>query len=139
MKPDIPGNIERRHSPRHSIRVAVDLVLSDGTLLPVESRSMSGSGMQVLCDTWVTDEIEPRGIQVHSVNHIKLKVVTSLPVNGENKKLYALCRIISARRLSQEEYILNLAFVEFENGTETVLDNYLAQFLQKKTVIRAIA
>lgn len=117
----------------------VDLVLQNGSMLPVQSRSISDSGIQVVCDSWAAHEIEPRGIQTHSVNHIKVKVVLELPVADNQKKLYALCKIISARRLSQDEYILNLAYIEFENGTEKILDNYLDRYQQKKTILEAIA
>jgi len=139
MKPETPDTRERRHTPRHEIHLMVDLVLQNGSMLPVHSCSISDSGIQVVCNSWAAHEIEPRGIQTHSVNHIKVKAVLELPVTDNQKKLYTLCKIISARRLSQNEYILNLAYIEFENGSEKVLDSYLDQYQQKKTVLEAIA
>ncbi|HHO58863.1 MAG TPA: hypothetical protein ENJ64_01375 [Thiotrichales bacterium] len=137
MMSEIPGTGERRHSPRHAIELAADLVLEDGTILPVSIRSISGSGMQILCDSWVTNEIEPRGIQVHSVSHIKLKLVTELPGLHGRHKLYVRCKIMSAQRMSQEEYTLNLAYMDFENGTESALDDFLDRYQQKKTIVKA--
>ncbi len=139
MMPEIPRTGERRHSLRHEIRLAVDLVLADGTILPVESLNISATGIQVLCDKWVTDAIEPRGIQTHPVSQIKLKVVTELPSNHGKNKLYAYCKIVSAQRLSQDEYTLSLAYTGFENNSENALDLFLAQYQQKKTVVKAIA
>lgn len=136
---DIPGVTERRQSPRYDIALSVDLVLESGNILTVDSRNISSSGLQVICDCWVTDELEPRGIQSHSVSHIRFKAITELPVGGEDKKLYSRCRIMSVQRLSQDEYMMNLAFIDFENGSEKVLDDFIDQYEQKKTVIKAIA
>ena len=136
---DIPGVSDRRQSPRYEIKLDVDLVLENGNNVPVSTRNISSSGLQIVCDTWVTNEIEPRGIQSHSISHIRLKAITDLPIADETRKLYASCRLMSVQRMSQDEYILNLAFIDFENGSEQVLDEFLDQYLQKKTVINAYA
>jgi c-di-GMP-binding flagellar brake protein YcgR len=135
---DIPGISDRRQTPRYEIELPVDMVLADGNILSVTTRNISSSGLQIVCDTWVTEKIEPRGIQSHAVSHIRIKVVTELPVSDETKKLYVNCRMMSVQRMSQDEYILNLAFIDFENGTEQSLDSFLDQYQQKKTVISGI-
>ena len=136
---DIPGVTERRQTPRYEIKLSVDMVLDSGNILTVSSRNISSCGLQIICDTWVTDEIEPRGIQSHAVSHIRLKIITELPLGDETKKLYANCRIMSVQRMSQDEYMLNLAFIDFENGSEQALDKFLDQYEQKKTIINAVA
>jgi len=136
---DIPGVSDRRQTPRYKIELSVDMVLTDGNILSVTTRNISSSGLQIICDTWITDKIEPRGIQNHSVSHIQIKAVTDLPIGEDSKKLYTNCRIMSVQRLSQNKYMLNLAFIDFENGTEQTLDRFLDQFEQKKTVINITA
>ena len=136
---DIPGVSDRRQTPRYQVELAVDLVLADGDILSVSSRNISSCGLQIICDTWVTNKIEPRGIQSHAVSHIRLKAVTELPATEGTNKLYANCRIMSVQRLSQDEYMLNLAFIDFENGTEQILDKLLDQYEQKKTIINVTA
>jgi hypothetical protein len=136
---DIPGGSDRRQTPRYQIKLAIDLVLADGDILSVSSRNISSCGLQIICDTWVTDKIEPRGIQNHAVSHIRLKAVTDLPLAEETNKLYANCRIMSVQRLSQDEYMLNLAFIDFDNGTEQILNKFLDQYEQKKTIINVTA
>lgn len=141
MNFDRPNLPERRQSPRFDLDIEVDLVLDNGTLLTVTSRNISSSGMQIICDNWVTDEIEPRGIQNHAINHLRFKLIVDLPIRhegrDETKKLYSICRIMSVQRLSQDEYMLNLAFLTFESGSEKVLDEFIDQHEQKKTVIDA--
>jgi len=136
---DIPGVSDRRQTPRYEIELSVDLVLDNDNILTVTTRNISSCGLQIICDPWVTDAIEPRGIQSHAVSHIRIKAVTELPIGDETTKLYANCRMMSVQRMSQDEYMLNLAFIDFENGSEQVLDKFLDQFEQKKTVINAIS
>ena len=115
---------DRRKNLRYPIKLQVDLVLADGSILPIEANNISAKGLQFRCDSWLADEIEPRGIQNHPLDRIHLKAVTTLPVSGENK-LYARCKVIVARRLSQEEYILGLEFVDFEKSSEKVLEQFI--------------
>lgn len=136
---NIPGASERRQSSRYAVQLPVDLVLENGNILTVSSQNISSSGLQIVCDCWATDEIEPRGIQSHAISHRRFKAVTELSVGDEMKKLYANCRIMSVRRLSQDEYMLNLAFINFENNTERTLDEFIDQFEQKKTIIKSFA
>jgi len=132
---DIPGVSDRRQTPRYEIELPVDMVLENGTILSVTSRNISSSGLQIFCDTWVTDEIEPRGIQSHAISHIRMKAVTELPLDDGPKKLYANCRMMSVQRMSQDVYMLNIAFIDFENATEQILNTFLDQYAQKKTAI----
>lgn len=113
---------ERRNSLRYRVSLELDLVLANGGILPVTANNLSHHGLQFTCDSWVANEIEPRGIHNHPLGHIQLKVVAPL-ANGE--KLYARCRIITARRLSQETYLIGLKFVSFENGSDTLLNEFL--------------
>ena len=135
---DIPGVTERRQTPRYETKLPVDMVLKNGNILSVTTRNISSCGLQIICDAWVTDEIEPRGIQSHAFSHLRMKTITELPIGDETQKLYANCRMLSVQRMSQDEYMLNLAFIDFENGSEQVLDKFLDQYDQKKTVINAI-
>ena len=115
---------DRRHGHRYPVRLQFDLVLSDGTILPIEACNISSTGLQFRCDYWLADEIEPRGIQSHPLDRIQIKVVADMPISGENR-LYARCRVVVARRLSQEEYLLGLEFIDFEKSSEKVLERFI--------------
>lgn len=121
---------DRRQNQRYLVRLQVDLVLGDGTILPVEACNISNNGLQFRCDSWLADEIEPRGIQNYPLDRIQIKVVADLPISGENR-LYSRCRVIVARRLSQEEYLLGLEFVDFEKSSEKALKRFIRE--QSKT------
>jgi hypothetical protein len=118
---------ERRLGHRYPVQVQVDLVLSDGKVLPATSCNISDNGMQFICDSWIADEIESRGIQNHSMERIMVKLVADLPMSGENR-LYSKCKVVTARRLSQQEYLLGLVFTGFENNSENVLKRYIMEY-----------
>ena len=117
---------DRRQSFRYPVKLQVDLVLGDGTILPVEACDISYNGLQFRCDSWLADEIEPRGIQNYPLDRIQIKVIADLPISGENR-LYTRCKIVVARRLSQEEYLLGLEFTDFEKSSEKVLDRFISE------------
>jgi len=138
MTLDRPGLSERRQSPRYEIDLLVDIVLDKGDVLTVNTRNISSTGLQLICDSWMADQVEPRGIQNHAITHLQFKVIMELPIAGNAEKLYANCRVMSVQRLSQNEYMLNLVFIGFENDTENTLDKFLDQYHQK-IVIKSIA
>lgn len=136
---DIPGKLERRQSPRYPVNLVADMMLNNGELVSVNTRNISGNGIQIVCDSWVTEEIEPRGIQTHSTSHIRLKVILDLPIEGNTEKFYVNCRIMSVQRCSQDEFTLNLSFTGFENNSDNILNRFLDQYQQRKTVVNAFA
>ena len=135
---DIPGVSDRRQTPRYEIDLPVEIVLDNGDIVTITTRNISSCGLQIICDSWVTEKIDPHGIQSQTVGHICMKTVTELPIGDETIKLYANCRMMSFQRMSQNEYMLNLAFIDFENGSEQILDKFLDQYKQKKIVIDAV-
>ena len=117
---------ERRRTLRYRIKLPVELILEDGRVLSVESTDISNRGLQIRCDRWVADEIEPRGIQNHPLDQIRLKAVTDFPgMDKYNSRLYARCRIVVARRLSQDEYILGIEFIGFDAGSDRLLERFI--------------
>ena len=121
------------------LKQPVEIVLKSGDIFIVESRNISSSGLQIICDSLATEEIEPRGIQSHNVSKLLIKICMDLQTGDESRKFYASCRVVSQQRLSQDQYMLNLAFVDFENGCEPVLTRFLEQFSQKKIMVSASA
>ncbi len=129
---------ERRQSPRYNIELPVDLVQGNDNILSAMTRNISSNGLQIVCDSWATNKIEPRGIQSHSLRHLRFKVVADLPTKGDSLKLYVNCRIMSVQRLSQDEYVLSLAFIDFENGTESAIDKFIDQYTQTNVIHKGV-
>ena len=116
---------ERRQVKRYKIELDIDLVLEHGAILPVKTLNLCQHGLQFRCDGLTVNEIEPRGIQSHPLDHLKMKVVARLSVDNKDKKFYASCKVITARRLSQEEYMLSLEFFDYENNSEKIMHDYI--------------
>jgi len=121
---------ERRLEHRYPIQLPIDLVLDDGTILSVEACNISTQSIQFKCDSYIANEIEPRGIQKCPQDQIQLKMVANLPLE-EDKKVYARCKMVVARRLSQDKYILGLEFLDFEAGSDKALNRYIEQCSQQ--------
>jgi len=120
----IPMHKERRQVKRYNIELDIDIVLEDGTILPVLTHDISLNGIQFICDSQIANEIEPRGLQSHSLDRIKVKVITRFPTD-DKQKFYASCKVVAARRLSQDEYMLSLEFINFEKNSSNILQNYI--------------
>ncbi len=126
----IPMQKERRQALRYPTELEIDVILADGTLLSVTTHDISVNSLQFKCDIEIANEIEPRGLQNHSMDRQQFKIVAKLPIETK-PKLYASCAVTAARRLSQEEYILSIEFVDFENSSEKVLLDYIKQLHQE--------
>ena len=87
----------------------------------------------------MTPEEKDETVRRLDLSHRRIKAVTELPIGNETKRLYTNCHMMSVQRMSQDEYMLNLAFVGFENNSEQILDQFLDQYQQKKTMINATA
>lgn len=135
---DLPKTSERRKSPRYVTDIPVDIVLNDGNILTVTTRNISNSGLQIACDSWIANEIEPRGIQSHNVSQLQLKIVADLTIGDTVQKLYTNARIMSVQRMSQDHYILSIKFLGYENGSQDVLNQYLEQYTFRNIIHKGV-
>lgn len=117
---------ERRQTLRYPTELEIDVILPDGSLLSVTTLDISVNSLQFTCDIEIANKIEPRGLQNYSMDRQRFKIVAQLPIE-KKPKLYASCTVIAARRLSQEQYLLAIEFVDFENSSEKALLEYIKQ------------
>jgi len=135
---DIPRKVERRESPRYVVDLSVDIILESGNILTVGTRNISNNGVQIACDAWIANEIEPRGLQSHNISHLRFKIVADLNVDDSIQKFYANCRIMAVHRVSQEEYLLSIKFLDFEKDTQSVLNKYLEQSMPVNVIHKGV-
>ena len=117
---------ERRKVARYMIKLDFDIILDNGTILAIQAYDISLNGLQFKCDSSIANEIEPRGLQSHAHDNITVKVVSRFPTS-KKEKFYAKCLLIAARRLSQNEYLINLEFKDFEKNGGKILQDYIKQ------------
>ncbi len=114
---------EQRLSFRHEVDIPVDLLLlSSSTTLKVNACNLSLNGILINCDEWASKQIESRGIHNHPFDHIQISVIAEL---NKHDKLYANCRIVIARRVSQDNYLIGLEFIDFQKGSHASLQTYI--------------
>ena len=123
----IPDNIERRVAPRYEDKIQVDLMMSDENILPIEICSISNKGLQMTCDGWLADEIEPEGIQKLAMSRKHLKISANLPFENVSKNIIIHSTVVAVRRLSQDQYLIGLEYDTIEDDGEDILDEYIEQ------------
>lgn len=106
---------ERRYNRRYPIKLPIDLELENGARLSVTTTNISINGLQFHCDNWIARELEPRGIQLHSMDHINLGIF------ADTIKLKLKGHIVFARRLAQNKYIVGILFVDMDAENRNVL------------------
>ena len=123
----IPDNKERRVAPRYEDKIQVDLVLPDDVTLPVEICSISNRGLQLTCDGWLADEIEPQGIQKLAMSRKRLKISANLPFENISKNIIIHSTVVAVRRLAQDKFLIGLEYEKIEDEGEETLEAYLEQ------------
>ncbi len=113
---------ERRQFLRYQVNLPVDLHLENSIALKVHASNLSLGGLMFSCDDWISKKIESRGIQHHSLDHTQISISMEL---DNTKMLYANCRIVTARRVSQDNYLVGLEFTEFQKKSEDSLQAYI--------------
>ena len=117
-----PGLTERRLFFRHQVDIPVDLLLSNGTMLKVNACNLSSDGIQFSCDNGISKKIESRGIQNYPLDHTQISITAEL---DKDKKLRANCRLVIARRISQDNYLIGLEFIDFQKNSNASLQAYI--------------
>ena len=106
---------------RYPINTSIELELEDGTKLLVSTTNISNRGLQFSCDSWIARKIEPKGIHLHSLDHINLKI------HSEEYKLLVHAQIRYARRLSQDEFMIGVNFTDLDKSSKDILSALIRQ------------
>ena len=104
---------------RYPLNTSIELELEDGTKLLVSTSNISNSGLQFSCDSWVARKIEPKGIHLHSLDHINLKI------HSEEHKLSVHAEMRYSRRLSQDEFMIGVNFTDLDKSSEDILSKLI--------------
>lgn len=86
--------------------------MKDDANLFVNTSNMSISGLQFHCNSWVAKKIEPKGIHLHSLDHIDLNM------RSEEYNLVAHGQIVFARRVSQDEFVIGVRFTHLDKKSQ---------------------
>lgn len=86
---------------------------------------ISRDGMTLNCDTETLHKLMPNKASVAPKNPITLTTLFSLP-----KNIAAKCRVIFARRLSKNQFIMELKFVDIDESAMQHLDDYIEKNLK---------
>ncbi len=120
---NLPTLKERRLYLRHQVDMPANLSVSNSSSLKINISNLSLKGMLFHCDEYISRKIEPRGIQNHPLDHIQFTVSAEL---ANHTTLQVIGRIVIARRVSQDKYLIGMEFIEFQKDSFANLESYIS-------------
>mgnify|MGYP000592638217 CR=1 FL=1 len=109
-------------NPSNKIAVCVE---TDSTKANCYLDRVSRDGLTLSCDTETLHKILPNKASVAPKDPTSLDVLFTLSENIDAK-----CRVIFARRLSKNQFIMDLKFIEINESAMLHLDNYIEKNLR---------
>lgn len=117
---------ERRHYPRISTELPLEIVTAGGETATATIRNLSMGGVEISCDRWCADRILPSGHQAFPGQPITAQLrwqITS--ADGSAQPVQATGEIVVSRRLSQNEYRVGIQILRFEDDGERVVEQHV--------------
>lgn len=108
-------------NPSNIIEVSVKTEFTDANCY---LDRISRDGLTLNCDAQTLHRIMPNKANVAPNNPIILTTDFSL-----SKKIQAKCRVVFARRLSKNQFIMELKFIDIDDGAMQHLDEYIEKNL----------
>lgn len=121
--------LDRRLYKRFSAPQPIELVAPNGKTFEGRSINISLAGMEVRCDRWTLSQLIPPNERQPNGQPPELKARFELPVfpNKSPVEIRARCRVLAMRRLSEEEYQINLNYVFFDGTGYHDLEKFIDQ------------
>tara|TARA_R110002167_G_scaffold282447_2_gene487691 strand:+ start:283 stop:768 length:486 start_codon:yes stop_codon:yes gene_type:complete len=111
-------------NPSNKIAVCVE---TDSTQTNCYLDRVSRDGLSLSCDTETLHKIMPNKASIAPKDPIVLSVLFTISNNIEAK-----CRVILARRLSKNQFIMDLKFTEINESAMLHLNNYIEENLRSE-------
>ncbi|MEC4750412.1 PilZ domain-containing protein [Methylomicrobium sp. Wu6] len=120
--------MEKKIYGRVSEKLPATIFNEGGSELHVTAVETTGDGVNVLCDIYQRDAIAPGGNFVIGGRPMRLSIALNLPDGeGQNVPVQAKCHIAYARRLSKEQCMICMRYVEIENNSLNRLVSYISK------------
>lgn len=113
---------ERRLYPRYEVDIPVGILLgkeAETPRLDAVATNLSLGGIQLECQP------EPVAILQRMPNQ-PAQCIIEFQLPDEDKVLHMSARLIIARRISQETFLIGWKYTKYHNGSKELLSNYLA-------------
>lgn len=113
---------ERRHYPRISTELPVELQRDGGNRVQAVISDLSSHGMQVSCPRAEAERIDSSGKQIEVQAHF------TVPLAGGDGDVAAHCKLVFARRIAADRYCIGLHFLDIEENSYA----HLARFMESR-------
>ncbi len=117
---DMGKQVERRHYPRISTEIPVEIRRGGTTRVQAVISDLSSHGMQVSCARSEAERFDANGQQFEVEAHF------TVPLAGGDAEVAAQCKLVFARRIAADRYCIGLNFLDMEELSYT----HLARFME---------
>ncbi len=113
---------------RVSVNLPATIINDDGDKLEVTAVDTTGDIVDILCSLKQRDAIAPGGNFMVGGRPVQLSLILSLPDGkGKDASVQAKCHIVYSRRLSKEQCMVRMRYVDIESQSLSRLLRYLQQ------------
>lgn len=132
--------MEKKYYGRVSKPLSAIVANEDGLRLKVVAVDTSGDGVSILCNTYQRDVITPGGSFIREGRPVELSISLELPdEEAHASPIVARCHINYSRRISSEQCMIGMRYVDFENNSHDRLLRFISKALAFNDGVRASA
>lgn len=118
--------MEKKYYGRVTKQLSAIVANEDGLRLKVVAVDTAGDGVSILCNIYQRDTITPGGCFIRDGRPVEL--ILSLFLPDDEQQLYpilARCHISYSRRISIEQCMIGLRYIDFEHDSHARLLRFI--------------
>lgn len=119
--------MEKKYYGRVSKQLSAIVANEDGFHLKVVTVDTAIDGVSILCNIYQRDVITPGGSFIRDGRPVKLSITLDLPDDDHASPIMARCHIAYSRRISKDQCMIGMRYVDFENNSQ----DRLLRFIRK--------
>jgi hypothetical protein len=110
----------------------------DGLRLKAVAVDTAGDGVSILCNIYQRDVITPGGSFIRDGRPVELSISLDLPdEEGRLTPISARCHITYSRRISKEQCLIGMRYVDFEHNSHDRLLRFISKSMAFNEGMRA--
>lgn len=118
--------MEKKIYGRVSERIPATLVNEDGMALDVTAVETAGDSVNIVCNIYQRDAIAPGGNFLVGGRPLQISVALRLPDDeGRETPVQAKCHIVYSRRISKDQCMIGMRYVDIEDQNLNRLVRYI--------------
>ena len=120
--------MEKKYYGRVSKQLSAIIENEDGLRLQVVAVDTAGNGVSILCNIYQREAITPEGRIIRNGKPVELSIALDLPdEDGRTSSIVARCHVAYSRRISNEQCMIGMRYVDFEHSNHERLLRFISE------------